>query len=346
MSYESQDVIQEAPSAPLQQATSLQSEAYSLMSPQSFDANQDSARGLANATFGNLELFGDDASFANHAGAGSKAFRAGDVIDAAVTQSEDDSMVLEYKNGEKTVVSPDGKVKEFDENGKEIKDVPAAPVPTSDDINKALEDLLKNGTLPDLEIFLKPNVPRNDGIIRQHQELDSNGNLNKVTEYPNGVSISKHEANIRGEDGKLRKEEQVIVKFPEGAQQLPDGTVVNKDGKPIFKDNNDGSRTVFMNNAQGEPETVTEYPNGVRISKGEPKTIDKDGVKITVDGGRTIIFPEGASKRPDGTVVDTAGRPIMKENADGSVNVFTDEGTYTQTADGKRSFKPGKPAGR
>ncbi len=347
MSYEMQDVVQEAPASPKTQGGSLQSEAYSMMSPQSFDFNQESGRNLANATFGNLELFGDDASLTNDTGAGnkgSKGIRPTDVIDAAVTTNEDGSTTLEYKNGEKTVISKDGTVKEFDANGKEIKDVPAIPVPTNADINKAAEDLINKGELPDLELFLKPNVPKNDGIIRKRDELDANGNLNHVTEYPNGVSIHKHQVNVRGEDGKLHKEETTSVKFPEGVTQGPDGTVLDKSGKPIYKDNNDGSHTIFMKDAQGNPQTVTEYPNGVRISKGEPKTIvDKDGTKITIDGGRVIVLPEGVAKRPDGVVVDTAGKPVMRENPDGSVDVFGEDGTYHQDADGKNSFKKGKP---
>jgi hypothetical protein len=229
-----------------------------------------------------------------------------------------------------------------DSNGIEIKNDLNAPTA---DLNKALEDLLNRGALPDLDSFTKRNVPRNDGIIRKREEIDSDGSLQKITEFPNGVSIAKSESNTRDRDGKTRQE-IVTTKFPEGAQQRDDGTVVDKNGKPIFKDNGDGARSVFINDAQGKPQTVTEFDNGVRITKGEPETVIKDGQTIRIEGTRTIKFPEGAAKAPDGTVVDQAGNPLLKENQDGSVTVFQKDGAHTHTDDGKLTFKKAPPPGK
>lgn len=355
MSYEMQDVIQESPAAQAIESESLFSEAYQLYTPQQFkgnDQSQASARTEANQTFGALELF-DSTSFTNDTrkDAGAKA-QGGktEKIDAAIIEEEDGTLTMEYADGKTSTISKDGEtVRDFDKEGRQItpqdtsdfdKDgkldtkPPIGPQATPEQINKAVDELLNRGALPDLEFFEKRPVPRADGEIRDRQEPDKNGGVRTTSEYPNGITVAKVQQRVRNDDGSVTIHEERLLKGPEGFKESPKGTYVDKSGKPLAKENDDGTLTVFLDD-HGKQKTVTEFPNGIRSITGE--TIVRDGKVVQSD--RKTTFPEGSSFAADGSVIDKAGKTIAKPNADGSLTIFTSDGTYTQHEDGKVTFK-------
>jgi hypothetical protein len=281
-----------------------------------------------------------------------------ELISAAINENPDGSVDMEYEDGRMTRVSKDAErvlefdsegrqllnpeqdTRDFDKDGKLGTDAPNQPSVQAkpEEINRAVDELIQRGVLPDLEFFEQRSVPRGDGEIRQRQEPDEKGGVRTTTEYPNGITVVKVQQTIRGDDGRLTRVEELSIKGPEGFQESPKGTFVDKTGKPLARQNEDGTLTVFLED-QGKHKMVTEFPNGVRTISGEPETIIRDGKPVQVEGGRVTVFPEGASQTPDGTVIDKAGKPIAKESPDGSLTIFTADGTYTQTADGKVLFK-------
>lgn len=357
MSYEMQDVIQESPASQTIESGSLFSEAYQLSTPQQFrgsEENQVRAQSEVNQTFGALEIF-DSVNFSNKSGkdaGGKPQSGATEKIGAAISEEEDGTLVMDYKDGTSSRISKDGeRVLEFDKEGRQVtisdqdtsdfdKDgkldskPPIGPQATPEQINKAVDELLNRGALPDLEFFEKRPEPRADGEIRERTEPDKNGGERTTTEYPNGITIAKIQQRVRNDDGTVTIHEERLFKGPEGFKESPKGTYVDKNDKPLAKENDDGTMTLFLEK-DGKKLTATEFPGGIKTFTAP--TIVRDGQ--TVQAGRKDTFPEGSSVAADGTVLDKKGNQIAKNNADGSLTIFAPDGTYTQQLDGKVTFQ-------
>jgi len=195
-----------------------------------------------------------------------------------------------------------------------------------------------------------------DGALPQLDFIDMSGGAAKAaersTEYSNGVKTTRTEGETKITDSGnvVTIEPSIMVDVskvqPQPARQEldkdgnPTGTILDRDGKAVARNNDDGSVSVFERDSKGKVETTTEYPSGVTIRTGEPVTETRDGRTITMQSSMVTV-PEGAGwqQKDDGSYVNKAGDTI-RTNSDGGVTMTTKDGTTTQHPDGSITSTP------
>jgi len=86
-----------------------------------------------------------------------------------------------------------------------------------------------------------------------------------------------------------------------------------------------------------KPVLYTQYPNGVRITRFESKGLLKPGQNLELEAppGGTIVEQKDGSRQ----VKDASGKVIAKLDNEKRLQVYTTHGTFTETNDGKVTFK-------
>ncbi|HEY9869241.1 MAG TPA: hypothetical protein V6D08_08755 [Candidatus Obscuribacterales bacterium] len=228
-------------------------------------------------------------------------------------------------------------------------------------LSTAVQDLERESDPAALRLENQENTSRlvNDGVLPQLDFVEASSSPARAetkTEYSNGVRTTRTEGEtVISENGNVITIEPSImidvgdVQPQPCRQELdkdgnPTGTILDGDGKPVARSNDDGSVSVFERDADGRVQTTTEFPNGVKITTGEPRTETRDGRTITIESNMVVV-PEGGGwqQRDDGTLVNRSGDTI-RTNDDGSVTMTTRDEVITQRADGTITRSP-KTAG-
>jgi len=182
-------------------------------------------------------------------------------------------------------------------------------------------------------------------------EAQSTAPAEQRTEYSNGVQTTRIEGKTLADGTEKRVDELPTIQVDLAkVQPQPVRPELDKDGKltgtmldaknrPVCKTNEDGSVSVYERDSDGRlTMTTTEYPDGVSIRTGAPKTEMRNGIPIKMDNAR-VVAPGDWIHKDDGSYVNPAGDKITT-NDDGSVSMTTRDGTYTQRPDGQRSYAP------
>ena len=102
---------------------------------------------------------------------------------------------------------------------------------------------------------------------------------------------------------------------------------------------NEGIKSRESRSDDGTKETKVDFPNGVRVTVSEGKTVVRNGREVEIGPG-SMVEVSGAdgqireSSPGSGVLVDKSGKQIAKHNEDGSVTVDSGDGVYTTHPDG------------
>lgn len=194
--------------------------------------------------------------------------------------------------------------------------------------------LVKDNMLPDLELM---------GDLDKFAQAQE-----QTTTYDNGVRTTRSEGRTETtEDGRtITIEPSIMVDVsrvqPQPVHQeldkdgQPTGTILDGQNRPVARNNDDGSVSIIERDAQGRANTTTEYPSGVKITTGEPRTETRNGRTITTESNMVIV-PEGWTQAQDGSFRGPDNQSI-RTNDDGSITYTTKDGTsHTQRQNGQRT---------